>query len=431
MRQVLALGALLALAGPASCVQAETAGSPNPSWLDRPIARIELTGLVRTRPEVITRELSCRVGDSLDWDRLERDRLRLLDLGIFAEVLFQARPDSARQAPVLWIEVRERPTILAYPVVDYTPEDGISWGGYASTINLRGRNERAALSAVGGGRQNLSLAYDTPWLAGRRLGLGAGIYGSRSRDRTDGLIVDQRGAYLSAEPSHGAQIGFPLLAGVERASSRPDPALGPGASASARTDDHRYLQLGALRDSRDSRFRPFTGSKVAISFEPHGGVLGGTTDFQRYGLGLLRVLSTGGGTAFTAASLLEWSRGSVPNYQRVELGGIGSLRGYAQGEFGGESRWNGWVEERFPILPKRTLSLRGGRINLDLTVDGAAFVDGGSIWEGHALEDGRASARWGGGVGLRFLAPWFNLVSLDVATDGRQVRAYGGGGLRF
>ena len=107
------------------------------------------------------------------------------------------------------------------------------------------------------------------------------------------------------------------------------------------------------------------------------------------------------------------------------------MRGYPEGAYEGDSRWYGWCERRFPLVPERTFILWHGRYAVDLTLDGAVFVDGGAIWSGDALERGRARARWGAGTGLRLMAPFFRLLSLDVASNGRAVRFSGMGGLRL
>ncbi len=152
---------------------------------------------------------------------------------------------------------------------------------------------------------------------------------------------------------------------------------------------------------------------------------------QRYALDALLVFPTGGESAFTAGTRAAWSRGAVPRYLRMTLGGVNTLRGHAQGEYGGESRWLGWLEQRFPLLPKRTREVWKGRYTVDFTVDWAVFADAGSIWDGDALQDGQAVARFGGGAGLRIVAPLVRLIRLDVATDGRRVRVYATGGVRL
>ncbi len=434
-----------------AAVRAQTGRAQADAWTERPLRRIEISGLRRTRPEVVLRELRCRPGERIDFAVLERDRLRLLDLGIFAEVAIAVRADSSSAgpepagpvavngtpagppdpAPVIAVTARERPTFLAYPMVGYDSEDGLSYGAYASSTNLRGRNERASALAYAGRSRRVSIGFFSPWIAGRRLGLGLGTSRSHGPNRTEGLIQDTDRLELSADFARGVAWGFPVRLGIEEVRTRPDTDAARPSSAPAHRDDHRYAQIGIWRDTRDSRIRPHRGGVVSCAFLPSGGPLGGDVTFERYSVAALGALSTGRSAALTAAGRFYWSRGPVPAYLRLSLGGSESLRGHAQGEYGGESRLDGWIEQSFPLLPKRTFSLRGGRVTLDLTVDGAVFLDAGSIWDGHALEQGKARGRWGGGAGLRFYAPLFDLIRVDVATDGHDLRIYTGGGVRL
>ena len=85
----------------ASLVPTIVAPGSSGLWIDRPLLAVEIEGLRRTRPLVVLRELSARVGAPLDWNRLERDRMRLLDLGLFASVAFVPRRDRDRDGPIL------------------------------------------------------------------------------------------------------------------------------------------------------------------------------------------------------------------------------------------------------------------------------------------------------------------------------------------
>jgi hypothetical protein len=93
-------------------------------WIDRPLAAVEIRGLQRTRPLVVLREVSVHVGEPLDWSRLERDRLRLLDLGLFAGVDLVPRRDRALDRPALEIRVRERPGFVALPTLSWEEGQG-------------------------------------------------------------------------------------------------------------------------------------------------------------------------------------------------------------------------------------------------------------------------------------------------------------------
>lgn len=418
--------------------EAEGAGGADAIRPSLPLKAIEVEGLRRTRREVVEREISVRPGEVVDSLLLERDRLQLLDLDIFAEVFFRLRQDDTTGQPVLTAEVSERPTLLAYPVVNYDPEDGITYGAYAASLNLRGLNQRAGVFAEAGGRRSASVWFSTPWTAGRRLATGIAAYARRRRLATEKLIETSYGVSASLEPLRQRDTGLPLSIGWERVRTRdedrpdePDVDHTAAVTHAGQADDHRWVRIGFTHDTRDHRVRPQRGGRWGAGVTQHGGFLGGDTSMQRYALDALLVFPTGGESAFTAGTRAAWSRGAVPRYLRMTLGGGNTLRGHAQGEYGGESRWFGWLEQRFGLLPKRTREVWKGRYTVDFTVDWAVFADAGSIWDGDALQDGQAVARFGGGAGLRIVAPLVRLIRLDVATDGRRVRVYATGGVRL
>lgn len=398
------------------------------SWRTRPITRLELIGLDRTHPSVVLRELSCREGDRLDWERLARDRLRLLDLDLFARVELYAEPDSAGDGPVLGVELRERPTRYILPNLEYDEEDGLTYGLFGAELNFAGRAWRGGFSSGWGGRRYLAASVGAPWFAARRISVGLGAARSRENNQGEKQREDRASVGLAFAPTRGTRWSFPFDLGVEEI--RIDPA-GPETPRASRTDDHRWCGGGFRWDSRDSRARSRRGSVVGLRAVGHGGVLGGSTSLVRYDLDLLLTRPTPRRGALTLASRCSWSRGRVPSYLRLGLGGASTLRGYDVAEFRGDSRWIAWVEQRFPWMSQREFRLPRARETLDLTIDALVFADVGSIWDGDALQGGRARARWGSGLGLRLLMPLISVLQWDVATDGRRVRLHVLAGLRM
>ena len=124
-----------------------------------------------------------------------------------------------------------------------------------------------------------------------------------------------------------------------------------------------------------------------------------------------------------------FTRGSIPDYERVRLGGIRTVRGFAEGHASGESRCWLSMEWRFPLLRKRTFRLPVLE-NFDVEVAGALFGDVGAIWDG----DDTAAARvlHGGGGGIRLFMPLAGVARSDMAigSDGDWVLR-GDGQMKF
>ena len=236
--------------------------------------------------------------------------------------------------------MRERPTFLAYPTLELTAEDGLAYGAYAESQNFEGLNESAGADFVAGGRSAISLWFATPWIGRRRIGLGVEALHTRVRNRVVDLIERHDGGDISVSPARGPWTSFPLGLGAERVRTQPN---GPGGSESVPLEsDHRWVQQGLWHDSRDFRARPRQGNVFGLFAAAHGGFLGGNTSFQRYEMDWLQVVPCGRNGAFTAGSRLVWTRGGVPDYLRLGLGGASTLRGSDEGVWSGESRWNGW-----------------------------------------------------------------------------------------
>lgn len=398
-------------------------------WTERPLQAVEIEGLRRTQSVVVSRELRLGVGEVIEWPRIEADRLRLLDLGLFADVTLGVRRDPVADAPILTYRFQERPTFVALPIFEYDPEDRFSYGLYFADRNFRGLDQSLTLSGALGGRKSGRIGFGTPWFLGRRLGFGVGTFYSDRKKRTELIRERRKGVSVALAPAWNYETQLTVFLGVEEATTRPLHPDEPNPPLRER-DDHRWGSLRWSWDTRDYRARALSGHVVRLTATQHGGPLGGTTDFRRYGVDLLQVWSTGHGTALTAATRTLMSEGSVPRFLRQNLGGVNNLRGFEQGEFGGESRWYGWVEERVPLLRKQKLSIWRGQ-KIDFTIDATAFVDVGTIWEGNDLLRGNAQGRWGAGGGLRVVAPWVDVFRLEAATNGTKFRVYAVGGVRL
>jgi outer membrane protein assembly factor BamA len=402
-------------------------------WIDRPLLAVEIQGLRRTHPLIVLRELSARVGAPLGWDRLERDRLRLLDLGLFASVAFLPRRDRDLDRPILEVHVRERPDFLALPTLSWEEGHGFTYGSSVETLNLGGMARAAWVAAGTGARRYVQAGCSTRWAFGRRLGLSAQGSQRRSRNLSQGTIERHTEISTGIAPTRGSHLSFPCGAGWEHVHVQSDEHPVPDftGGATPRRDDRRWVEIGARIDTRDYRARPRHGEVFAVRGAANGGLLGGSMAMERYALDAMLVRPTGA-AIFTIASRTVLSRGGVPSFLRLDLGGASDLRGYPPDVYQGNDRWSGWVEERFPLLPRLEITIPAPFSNtFDLTVDGAVFVDAAAIGSRGDWARGRVRGRCGAGAGLRLVLPFAGLLSLDLATDGRGVEAHALAGPRF
>jgi outer membrane protein assembly factor BamA len=414
---------------PSICAASEDPGL----WIDRPLLAVEVQGLDRTRPLIVLREVSARAGAPLDWDRLERDRLRLLDLGLFASVALVPRRDRNLDRPILDVRVCERPDLLAVPTLSWEQGQGFTYGASATTLNLHGMARTAWIAAGTGARRYAQVGGATRWVFGRRLGFSAQGSLRRTRNLSQGTIERHSEISAGLAPTRGLHLSFPFGMGWQLVRARPDanPAPDFAGTAAPRRDDHRWVEAGARIDTRDYRARPRGGEVLALRAAANGGLLGGSMAMERYAVDAMLVRATGA-AVLTVASRTVLSRGGVPSFLRLDLGGASDLRGHPPDLYEGDNRWSGWVEERFPLLPRLEVTLPPPFSNtVDLTVDGAFFVDAGAVGSRGDWFRGRVRGRWGAGAGLRLVLPFAGLLSLDLATDGNGIEAHALAGPRF
>ncbi len=374
--------------------------------------------------------MTCTEEEHVDTLAIRDDRLSLLDLGLFSSVEFEILRDSLSYAPVIRYRLSERPTLLLLPLFELDQDNQLVYGAFLQEENFRGRHDALGISARFGGETVADLSYAAPWVQGRRLRFSGAVFVSERKKSTERILDRRGGVALSIAPGAARGEGVRLSPGWERVETEPLSRDDPDPPRRER-DDHRWFEVGAFRDSRLYRARPTGGVRTAAAVTRHGGPLGGDTDFWRAQLDLLGVLRTGEKSGLTAATRATWSEGRVPLYLRLALGGSSTLRGYPSGRFGGDSRWIAWLEHQFPLLAPRRFTLPGKRGQVDVTVDGAIFADFGAIWNGADLARGRVRGHGGGGVGLRVVLPFVQVLRLDLATDGETVRFDGTAGIRL
>jgi outer membrane protein assembly factor BamA len=101
-------------------------------------------------------------------------------------------------------------------------------------------------------------------------------------------------------------------------------------------------------------------------------------------------------------AVLNLTDGCIPIYRRIHIGGIRTLRGYAEGALGGESSLLFSMEYRIPILYERNpmAGMHGGYACV-------LFFDSANTWFGHQAFSMRG---FHSSAGLGLHAIWDDLV---------------------
>jgi outer membrane protein assembly factor BamA len=380
------------------------------------VRQIVILGNNHTKELVFRREIRLTEGAEFRSEVLWRDWERLVDLGLFANIEVDAVPSE--DGVLVVISVYERPRWFAAPLLDYDLDTGDIRYGYTLRFrNLNGLNRSLSNRATAGDKNRFRLSYSTPWLGSRRQELGASINLEFPQTDVDELLSNRItvattwfvGDYLVVRQGI---TGFGGLERLKREETHPDGGV-----------DEIAPSIGArwFRDTRNVRVDPARGTLLQAALEYNYGLRGeDDLEYVRGAVDARGFRKLGWLTIATRLNTII-SKGRVPDYRRVAVGGAGSIRGQPSEVDVGQSTATVAAELRFPLLPQRRFSIPIPGLprqisNFDLRVDGAVFVDTGTAWEDR--EDlANTSFKTGGGFGLRIFLPVLELARLELAVD--------------
>lgn len=384
MRLLRLVALLLALLVPAVAV----AGSVLPRYQ---VESVEVRGHRKTVEAVIRRQLQIRPGDTIAVGdpRVELARLRVLALGLFADVQVRLQRGSARGQVVLLVEVSERGTLTLHQLFLGTSEAVPLWGGLdVAEQNLGGRGivlggafvvATAGEVAQSRPQHALRLRLAVPRLAQTPFSLSAvALYNQASEPyRLTGGDDDGRPGHFQAVSyrrvggvlGFGADLGAFVRLGadyrVELVSAdlpeslvrvRPDGrgervaiGLRPGESWNA------ILSLCFERDTRSDPVLPTDGSRLIVQTDLAFRPLGSSYEFYKLTVHYQGWFKLPWGHVLSPIVSLGAMFGEAPIFERFYIGD-----------------WN-------PLLPQRalglTLSTHPSRNLLGLGIAGIRYGD--------------------------------------------------------
>jgi outer membrane protein insertion porin family len=309
------------------------------------LGRFEVTGNTTTRDKVIRREFALDEGAVMDMEAVKRSLQKLQQLGYF----------KISEEPDFGVDQEQRKVNLTLKGQE-TSRNEIQFGaGYSEvdkffgqfsfqTRNFLGRGEVLGASAqIGKYSSFYDVSYTIPWFMDRNQSVGLSIY----RRTTDYLNIDEARQGASLFYGRGITIfsswnllyqyenvkaNFPVTGAPVPPGQPPPPTklTQVTGKTSSITPAWRY-------DSRNDPFDPNAGRRLFASAQLAGGFLGGTDYF---------VKPIVGGTiyipvriprhAYIAANLeagwvINYGSHEIPIFERFQLGGEQSLRGFRTG----------------------------------------------------------------------------------------------------
>ena len=368
------------------------------------VSDIVVAGLDKTKPHVVLREVKIAVGDLFQRSRLEKTQTAVFSTGLFRSVTVGpasgAAEDSAR---ALLVTVRERRAGSLDVGFGYGSSERLRAGLSLAQTNWMSRALRIGANARASRLvRTIEGVFTVPYIGGRHVALDGRLFHEWERNqeaafRTQGTGMEEtlsyqwRNSWVS-EMSHT----------LERVRLRSDGAdiYQPARTASS-------VSLGLRRDSRDNPLDTRAGSMLRARADVAGGLLGGSSDFNRSTVEVLhfRPVWFAVIALHAQASAIEASGAAsrVAKYEQFYLGGDHSVRGYGRGEIGadrvGELAFNAQLELRVPVL--------GHSLVL--------FHDAGQVWQEAVDVDIPADLRRATGAGVRYVSR-FGMLRLDVAV---------------
>jgi outer membrane protein insertion porin family len=363
------------------------------------IERINIVGNFRTRDDVIRRQFRLAEGDAFNRLLVETARKRLRSLGFFKSVDIETEPGSSADRVILVVKVVEQPTGELSFGVGYSTSEGVIGDISVTERNLMGKGQYVRLGFSGSlERMQVDFSFTEPYFLDRNLAAGFDLFhkevdfrdvasfrqrntggnlrmgfpiadntqlGLRYRLEQEEIYDATRNASLAVKQAadEGAvnvsSVGYTIAYDTRNLPQAPT----SGVFASFSQD---YAGVGGdvtyLRSVADARgYYPIT-NKITLVGRVQGGVIDGlghdvrmTDLFFKGGETIRGFRRAGIGPRDACEDPITGNR--VPNCSRDALGG--------------EYFWATTAEVRFPfpLLPE------------NLGMQGAFFVDAGSLWQ--------------------------------------------------
>ena len=414
-------------------------GTLNIPLIETHIDSITVSGNKKTKPIVLLRELHSKPGDVLDEKRMQRDLVKIYDLGLFDQVgPFEENPIDVGRVGIN-IPVVERRSGQISVGVGYSSRSKLVGRADIAENNFRGLGERVSLQWEVGGvntSSSLELGFTEPYLDKHHTSLDVDVYDKAIYRFTSDSLGSLSNSSTYTEKRRGGIVSL----------SRP---LSETASAgigfrgeTVRTEDDATLNLNTYirqngtvyalnthftNNDSDNVISPASGGLESASMElgtadtttANNGpspLTPGRHGFAKFGLDLRRYISLQGprklGDVKSAKKvlalrmLLGTTNKDIPFFEQYFIGGADSLRGYQTDRYWGNNLALFQSELRIPI---------GKDNSFQAVLLGDIGDAWGSIYQQPTLAQHSSFKPQGDyGVGIRLVTP-LGPIRLDYA----------------
>lgn len=365
------------------------------------VRNVLISGNHRTKDYVIRREITVEEGEPFDLTEIRRTQEKIFRLGFFKDVMLDMVPAEKEDEIDIIFMVEEQQTGMASIGAGYSSQDGVMGTLQVSQENFLGRGQRISVMWEFGERvQNYRLSFSEPYLFGAPTPFSASVYNTIRRRRTFG-------GYNYKERRRGGSISLgrhftDIFTGKLRYSLEDIKLY----DADLQIEDKEGTELTSSLtpsitfDTRDYPFDPRTGFYLRFSNQIAGGVFGGDINFSKFESKKTYfhpiIKNIVGVLNFEIGAVWPFSEtDDVPLYEKFNVGGSESIRGYEYYEIEGDYKAVVNAEIKFPIVREKRQTI----------LQGAVFYDVGGAWDepyDASLRFGEGNLRRGFGAGIRF-----------------------------
>ncbi|KGF30012.1 MULTISPECIES: outer membrane protein assembly factor BamA [Oligella] len=403
------------------------------------VRRINIGGNVRTRDQVIRREMRQQESAWYDEARLSTSRDRIDRLGYFNTVDITQVPVAGTDDQVdINVDVKEKPTGLINLGVGYGSTDKLSFMAGVSQDNIFGSGTDLSLQ-INTGRYNRAaiLSHTDPYFTRSGISRTTSLYFRENRPYSDYVYDQDERTYRIRTYGFGMNFGVPIsendriFLGATFEQNRitlPDRSINNIVIPEAYREFVKHygeksnvflLNAGWTKDTRDSALAPTRGYRTSLDAVVGVGDLNYwiTSASGQYYLPL--------GKSFTLAfnAAVDYGRSfnknkPFPVIKNMYAGGIGSVRGYEGASLGSRDPVSGdYLGGSSRVLANVQLYLPFPGTNQDRTLRWFVFADAGKVTTTGSTTCYTGSSRYGGvvedpcgwrysaGVGLSWQSP--------------------------
>jgi outer membrane protein insertion porin family len=309
------------------------------------LGRLEIQGNTQTRDKVIRREFALDEGDVMDMEAVKKSIQKIQQLGYFKmgeEPGFSVRPEEKKVDVVIKGTETSRNEVQFG--AGYSGFDGFFGQFSFQTRNFLGRGEIIGASAqIGKVSKFVDVSYTVPWFMDRNQTVGLSLfrrqtfYLSITELREGGTAFYGKGIGLFDSVSmlysyENIQANFPVRSATTPPGQPPPPAKFAETTGrtSSLTPAYRY-------DSRNDPMDPTRGFRLTAAVQVAPQFLGSGNLFVKPLLGSTIYIPVriprNGLLAFNVEMgyVVPISGSELPIFERFQLGGEQSLRGFQQG----------------------------------------------------------------------------------------------------